>query len=66
MLNLTRDDVTWWIGIVGGIAIGLSSSFSLFPWISVPWQHGISLVAFIYAIVSAKLATSPLPGKPTY
>jgi hypothetical protein len=64
MMNLTRDDILWTLSIIGGVAVGLSASFNLFPWISPGWQHGISLVAFLYATVSGKMATSPLPGDP--
>lgn len=60
---MTRDDVKWWVGIIGGASVGLAANFTLFPWIPAPWQHAISLAAFLYAIISGKMATSPLPGK---
>ncbi len=59
---MTRDDLIWWVGMIGGIAVGLSASFNLFPWIPTGWQHAISLIAFVGGVVSGKLATSPLPG----
>lgn len=62
---MTRDDLKWWIGIIGGVAVGLSTSFNVFPWIPAGWQHAISLAAFAWSIISGKMATSPLPGKPS-
>lgn len=62
MLNLNRDSIWWLVSILGSIAVGLSTSFNLFPWIDPTAQHVISLVAFIWGIVSGKMATSPLPG----
>lgn len=63
---MTRDDAKWWVGILGGAAVALAGNFTLFPWIPEWWQHAISLAGFIYAIVSGKLASSPLPGKNEY
>lgn len=60
---MTRDDVKWVAGMVGGVAVGLAGSFDLFPWIPTNVQHAIALVAFVYSTVSAHLSTSPLPGK---
>lgn len=62
-MRLTRDSIFWWISMIGAVCVGLSTSFNLFPWIDPTWQHGISLVAFIYGIVSGKMATSPLKGE---
>lgn len=60
---MTRDDLKWWIGIVGGAAAGVAANFNLFPWMSPGWQHAVSLISFACAIISGKMATSPLPGK---
>lgn len=60
---MSRDSALWWFGMVGAIVVGLAANFEAFPWIPVPAQHWISLTAFIAGIVSAKLATSPLPSK---
>lgn len=62
-MALTRDDLKFSIGLIGGVAVGMAGSFNLFPWIPPTWQHGIGIVAFVYSIVSGKLATSPLPGR---
>lgn len=60
---MTRDSIAHWFGIIGGAAVGLVAHFDLFPWIPIGWQHGIEIVAFLYGIVSGKLATSPLRSK---
>jgi hypothetical protein len=62
LMALTRDDLIWWFGMLGGVAIALAGNFTLFPWIPPAWQHGISLVAFLSATVSGWMKTSPLPG----
>lgn len=62
-MNLpNRDSLFWSISILGSICVGLSSAFNTFPWIPINAQHVISLLAFVYGIISAKLATSPLKG----
>lgn len=58
---MTRDSIWWGVSIVGSIAVGLSTSYNLFPWIPPTVQHGISLTAFVWGIISGKMATSPLP-----
>lgn len=60
---MTRDDLKWWVGMVGGVVVALAAHFDLFPWIPVPAQHAIEFIAFIVGVVSGKLATSPLPGR---
>lgn len=60
---MTRDDLKWWAGIIGGAVVGVAGNLALFPWIPEPWQRGIGIAAFVYGIVSGKMATSPLPGK---
>jgi hypothetical protein len=60
---MARDSVLWTVGMIGAIVIGLAANFDAFPWIPVTAQHWISLAAFIAGIISAKLATSPLPSK---
>lgn len=62
-MKISRDSIIWWVGIVGAIATGLAMNFDMFPWIPDHVQHWISLLAFVFGIVSGKLATSPLPGK---
>jgi hypothetical protein len=60
---MTRDSILWTLGMIGAVVIGLAANFDAFPWISVTAQHWISLAAFVAGIISAKLATSPLPSK---
>lgn len=58
---MTRDSILWWFGMVGAVLTGLALNFDLFPWIPDQVQHWISLGAFVFGIVSGKLASSPLP-----
>lgn len=60
---MARDSVLWTVGMIGAVVIGLAANFDAFPWIPVTAQHWIGLAAFIAGIISAKLATSPLPSK---
>ncbi len=60
---MTRDDLKWWVGIIGGAAGSVAGNFHLFPWIPESWQHAIALISFVYAVVSAKMQSSPLPAK---
>lgn len=60
---MARDSILWTVGMIGSVVIGLAANFDAFPWIPVTAQHWISLAAFIAGIISAKLATSPLPSK---
>ncbi len=60
---MKREDVKWIVGIFGGGAVALSSSFHLFPWIPENVQHYIGLIAFLWTVVSAKMQSSPLPSK---
>lgn len=57
---MTRDSIGWWVGIVASVLVAVAASFHLFPWIPLPWQHGISLAAFVTGIISGKMASSPL------
>lgn len=63
---MTRDSKLWWLGIVGAIILAVSSRLDLIDPL-LPAQHTdkvhalLELLALIIGIVSAKLATSPLP-----
>lgn len=61
--NSTRDDIKWWVSMIGAAAVGVTANVHQFPWLSEQAQHVIGMVAFLYGIVAGKLATSPLPGK---
>lgn len=50
--------------MVGAAAVALASHFAEFPWIPPNVQHGIELVAFVYSVFSAKMATSHAPEPP--
>jgi hypothetical protein len=62
-VQLTRDDIKLWVTTLASIAVGVSSHFDLFPWMSPQAQNWVSLVAFGLSILCAQLGTSPLPGK---
>ena len=61
---MTKDDVKWIVGMIGGAIVGLAGALALFPWIPESVQHWISLVAFLISTVSGKLSRSPLPADP--
>lgn len=62
----TRDSKAWWFLIAGAVITAVSSRMDLLDPL-MPAQHTdkahaiIELLALIVGIVSAKLATSPLP-----
>ncbi len=64
---MTRDSFVWWLGILfpviveGCNAIGVAPSDYGIP---AAWVPFFRLVALVVGLVSGKLATSPLPGKP--
>ena len=59
-MKLTRDSVVWWIGMVGGILGVAAANIGLFP---ERWRGYIIGASSILAVISGKLATSPLPGE---
>jgi hypothetical protein len=63
-MKLTRDDLRLWAGIIGGVVVGVSAHFDLFPWIPKDVQNWLELAAFAISVVSGKLAVSPLPADP--
>jgi len=63
---MTRDSILWWFGIVGAVILGLATLGNLADYgIPDSFLPYIRLAALIIGIVSGKLATSPLPGKPS-
>lgn len=62
-MSINRDSLFWWFSIIGAVCVALPAHFGEFTFISHSWQSAIELIAFVYGIVSAKMATSPLKGK---
>ena len=66
---MTRDSWTWTLLMIGSIITVISSRMDLIDPL-LPAQHTdkahaiIEVLALIVGVVSGKLATSPLPGKP--
>lgn len=60
-MTITRDSTVLWLGIAGAVVIYLGASPSPMTWV---WADWMRFTAFAIGIVSAKLATSPLPGTP--
>lgn len=58
---MTRDSMSLWIGLIGGIMAVIAAQIDIFP---VEWRPYITILASIIAGISGKLATSPLPGAP--
>lgn len=59
-----RDSIVWTLGMLGGLAIAFAGHLEMFAWFPLEVQRTIEVIAFIAAVLSGKLATSPLPGKP--
>lgn len=64
MMNLNRDSIGWWVGLIGGAVVAVGSHLDLFPWFSPSTQHWIELAAFVITAISGKMASSPLPPSP--
>lgn len=63
---MTRDSALWWFGIVAAVIVGIATLGNTADYgIPDSWLPFIRLAALIIGIVSGKLATSPLPGKPS-
>ena len=60
-MTITRESSVLWLGIAGAVVIYLGASPSPMTWM---WADWMRFTAFAIGIVSAKLATSPLPGTP--
>lgn len=62
---MTRDSRLWWIGMIGGLAAAIllhSDSFPLLLGYPIV-KELLTLASIAAAVVSGKMATSPLPGK---
>lgn len=59
-MTLTRDSLLWWVGMVGGILGVAAANVGMFP---ETWRGYIIGAASLVAVISGKLATSPLPGE---
>lgn len=62
-MRLTRDSAFWWFSLAGSVAVTITAQMDKFSWMPDDLRHAIELASFIYGIVSAKMMTSPLPGK---
>lgn len=66
---MTRDDLKLKVGLgvavivgLGTLSTGMVETLGL-PTAIIPWLPWFRLAAFLVGLVTAKLATSPLPGK---
>lgn len=59
-MTLTRDSLLWWVGMVGGILGVAAANVGMFP---EKWRGYIIGASSLVAVISGKLATSPLPGE---
>lgn len=62
---ITRDSVWWLVGQIGGMC-GLVASGVIDPRVLGLSEHGANVVMMLcatVAVLSGKMATSPLPGK---
>lgn len=61
---MTRDSKLWWIGIIGGLAMAILLHSDQFPvLLSNPIvKELLTLASIAAAVVSGKMATSPLPS----
>lgn len=57
---LTRDSLVLWAGILGGLVIYLQGSKPVGEWDYYAW---LAFAGYVISVISAKLGTSPLPGK---
>ena len=59
-MKLTRDSVIWTIGMIGGILGVAAANIGMFP---EKWRGYIIGASSLLAVISGKLATSPLKGE---
>jgi hypothetical protein len=64
IFNWTRDDAKWTYGIIAAIVLGLAALGNAITDYGIPatWLPYMRLAALIVGIISAKMATSGLPG----
>lgn len=58
-MRLTRDSILLWVGILGGLVVYLAGNKPPLDWGYYEW---LAALGYLISVVSAKLATSPLPG----
>jgi hypothetical protein len=58
-MKLSRDSILWTLGMIGGILGVAAANVGMFP---EKWRGYIIGAASLIAVISGKLATSPLPG----
>jgi len=58
-VNFSRDSIVWWLAIAGAALTYLATAPNPVQWDYAEW---IKFTSFAVATLSAKLATSPLPG----
>jgi len=58
-LSVSRDSIIWTLGMVGGVLGVAAANVGMFP---EKWRGYIIGLASLVAVISGKLATSPLPG----
>lgn len=63
---MTRNDWTWTAGMIAAVILGLATLGDTATTYGIPASAlpYLRLAALIVGLVSGKLATSPLPGKP--
>jgi hypothetical protein len=62
---MTRDSRVWWFGMIGGIVGAIALHADQFPTLlAYPVaKELLALASIVIAVVSGKMATSPLPGE---
>ena len=60
---ISRDSAVWWVGMVAGVITAILAHIDRFSFISGTMEEVLSFVGLILAVLSAKMATSPLMGE---
>lgn len=60
---MTRDSIVLWIGIISGLLGVIIAQVDVLP-ISPTVKTWLTMIGSILAVISGKLASSPLPGAP--
>lgn len=58
---MNRDSILWWVLIIGAV---LGYMATLPPPTEWDYKQWLNAAVSIIGIIAAKMATSPLPGKP--
>ena len=59
-MSISRDSLVWTLGILSGIVGVIAAQADAFP---AAWKPYITVIGALLGVISAKLATSPLPGE---